>query len=58
MDEIFQDAKRYLLLGALVEQGSWAVQEFEITDRYGNTITTFMDDKAEMDSRLDSLGGS
>jgi len=54
-DEIFEDAKRYLLLSVLVEQGLWAISEFEITDNYGSTVTTFMDDKAEMDKRLDKL---
>ena len=57
MDEIFADAKRYLLLCTLVEQGLWAVAEYEITDSYGNRVTTFMDDKAEMDRRLDKLFG-
>jgi len=55
MDEIFEDAKRYLLLSQLVEQGLWAVSEFEILDSYGNTKSEFMDDKKEMDSRLGVL---
>lgn len=49
-----KDAERYRKLSVLIESGEWFAGFGETIDSMGSTDNTYIDDKADLDNRLDS----